>query len=89
MAKGGRVDGGQEQIERPEIVSVAMDELVALYKIQKDAGEAFSDAVKAVAVKSGFLAKTVRSFAVAKAGEKYSERKRESVQLSLLFDEVA
>jgi len=84
----GRVEGGQEAVQRPELVSVRMSELVLLARAAKDAQDDFSAAVKETAKVSGFLAKSVRALALAKASEKEEQRKREAQQLGLLFDEV-
>ena len=82
-----RKEGGQEKVQNLEPVKTRMPEMVRLFNKHKEAGEDYSAAVKSLAEDSGFNAKSVRQFVNAKAGEKFEERKRDAVQLVLLFEE--
>lgn len=71
-----------------EAMSVAVDHLSELHDIMKSAQTDFNDAVKAVAETSGLDAPTVRSFIVARCGDKFDEKKEKVAQLSLVFEEI-
>lgn len=83
-----RTDGGQEAVERPQVLREAMDELVRLKKAADEASSDLSEAIKAKAKESGFLASVVRRLVVARAGDKFQEKQREVEQLALVFEEV-
>ena len=83
-----RTDGGQEAVERPQVLREAMPELVSLKKAADEASRDLSEAIKAKAKESGFLASVVRRLVVAKAGDKFGEKQREVEQLALVFEEV-
>lgn len=78
----------QEKVEKPQIISDRADELVALKMKADQASQAFSDAIKKAAEDSGLLSSVVRRFVIARAGESFEEKRRENVQLQLLFEEV-
>ena len=65
-----------------------MDALVKLKVRADEAAEDFAEAVKKTAEQAGLLATVVRRFVVARAGEKFEEKRRECEQLDLLFSEV-
>lgn len=90
MKKGarGRSDGGQEAVIKLEAVSVSIEELVNLKKAADAAGEALDEAIKATAEKAGLLSKVVRSLVLARANDKFDDKKKEVDQLALVFDEV-
>ena len=71
-----------------EAMSVAVDHLSELHSVMKSAQTDFNESVKAVAETSGLDAPTVRSFIVAKCGDKFDEKKEKVMQLALVFDEV-
>lgn len=79
---------GTSKTYKLEAMSVAVDHLVALCSGMKEAQTYFNDAVKAVAETSGLDAPTVRSYIVAKCGDKFDEKKEKCAQLMLVFDEV-
>ena len=86
----GRKDAEkQETVMKPEALAVKADSLVQLYRALEEAKTDFSEGVKAAAEASGFHAKSVRTFIIAKAGEKFEARKESAQQLSLIFEEVA
>jgi hypothetical protein len=90
MKKGarGRKDKGQEAVIKLEALSVTVEELITLKKAAETAATAYADGIKATAEKAGLLAKVVRSFVDARAGDKYDDKKTEVDQLALCFDEV-
>lgn len=79
---------GQEEAINMAHVKKSIEELVRLYTQQQAAAEKCSDAIKAVAEKSGLLANVLRKLVKARAGEKFEEAKRTVEQLSLVFDEI-
>ena len=92
-AKGKRSTGRKDSdkqpaVERPEGLVKKLDELITLYRRQATASEEFGDAVRATAEESGMLAKNVRSFVLARAGERFHEKKREVAQLAFIFEEI-
>ena len=86
--KEGRVEGGQEKVINRGIVFERAEELVRLKVRADEASEDFGTAIKKAAEDSGLIASVVRRYIVAKAGEKFEERRRETNQLSLLFEPV-
>lgn len=78
---------GQEEAINLAPVQKSIDELVRLYTQQQAAAEKCSDAIKAVAEKSGLLANVLRKLVKARAGEKFEEAKRTVEQLALVFEE--
>ena len=88
-AKGRKDEDKQEVVIKTEALAVKADELVRLYKAQENAAKDFGDAIKATAETAGLHAKNVRSFVIAKAGEKFEEKKAQVEQLALIFEEVS
>ncbi len=87
-ARGRQGRDKQEKVIRMKELDDRIPHLVSLHTKSKDAAKDYSDAVKAVAEKSGLLASVVRRFVVAKAGQNFDEKKKEAEQLSLVFDEL-
>lgn len=79
---------GQQEPIRLAPIKNSIGELVALYMEQHESAARCSNAIKAVAERSGLLANVVRKFVKARAGEKFEEEKRTVEQLSLVFEEV-
>lgn len=85
----GRKDAsGQEAVIKLEALSVKVDELVRLNKAADEAATDFAEAIKAAAEAAGLNASTVRKYIVARAGDKFEEKKRDVQQLALVFDEL-
>lgn len=64
-------------------------ELVLLHTEVADARANYSDAIKATAEASGLLSTVIAKFVAARAKEeRFSEKRRQAEQLSLLFDEI-
>ncbi len=87
-ARGRQDRSGQEKVIDKTKLTEKLDHLVRLHTSAKEAQKDLSDAIKAVAEKSGLLASVVRKIVVAKAGESFEEKKKEAEQLALMFDEV-
>jgi hypothetical protein len=85
--KGRQDRSGQEAVIKMAALDERMPHLVKLHGNAKDASKDFSQAVKAVAEKSGLLASVVRRFVTAKAGEHFEDKQKEAYQLSLVFGE--
>lgn len=66
----------------------AVPELMAAYEAAKDAREAYTDAINAVATATGLMPSALKKFVAAKAADKCDMQRRESEQLSLLFAEM-
>ncbi len=88
-ARGRQDRSGQEKVIDKAKLLERMDHLVDLHNRARASGKDLSDAIKAVAEKSGLLASVVRKLVVAKASETFDEKKKEAEQLALMFDEVA
>lgn len=85
----GRKDADkQEKIIEPDVIRKSLPELIALHRKAIDAGDKYSDAIKAQAEKAGVLASVLRKFVRAVAKDQREEKKREHEQLCLLLDEV-
>jgi hypothetical protein len=87
-AKGRKDRAGQEAVIKLAPVRERVDELVVLYQTYKQSGEDLNEGIKALAEASGLMAAVIRKFIVARAGENFTEKKREADQLSLVFEEV-
>jgi hypothetical protein len=89
MKPRGRIDHDQQDaVIKLEPVREKVEHLEMLYGVAVAAKDHFADAVKTVAEESGLLAAVVRKFVVARASEKFDEKKRQCEQLSLVFEEV-
>lgn len=86
----GRKDSsGQEKVIAMDELKDKLDHLVDLHADVKEAREAFSEAVKAVAEKAGLLSSVVRQAVAAKAKDDAAEDKRRATQLALVFESLA
>lgn len=65
-----------------------IDYLVTLVVAAKDASNDLSDAIKEVAKEVGVEASVARSYIVARAGENFENKRRQVLQLALLFEEI-
>jgi hypothetical protein len=87
-AQRGRKDQttGQEEAITLRPIKDSIDEMVTLYIQQQESAARCSDAIKAAAEKSGLLSAVIRKYVRARAGDRFEEAKRETEQLSLVFD---
>jgi len=86
--KPARVHEQQDAVIKLEPIRDRIEYLEQLYANARSAGDEFAEAVKAVAEEAGLLAAVVRKFVIARASEKFDEKKRQCEQLSLLFEDV-
>ena len=85
----GRKDQGQEAVIKPDVLDAKLKELVHLHNKKTEASDAFNDAVKRVAEKSGLLASVVAKVVAASATDKFEDEKKKAQQLSLAFEECS
>jgi hypothetical protein len=83
----GRKDAGQEAVIKNEVLSSKLKELVHLHNKKTEAADAYNDAVKRVAEKSGNLAAVVAKVVAASANDKFEDEQKKADQLSLAFEE--
>ena len=86
--KGRKDNKGQEMVIQVSELADAIDELEQLKLKHAAAAEAFNDAVKAVAERSGLMASVVRKVVDARTKDKVEDRRREAAQLNLAFEEI-
>lgn len=87
-ARGRKENDGQEMVPQPNTLQDAMAELERAYKKQGAAKEAYSDAVKKVAKKAGYLASVVTKLVKARCDGTFADKQRQYEQLSLIFSEI-
>lgn len=84
-ARGRKDSQGTEAVIKPKVLEAAVEDLIVLIKAEEEAKAKLTDAVKAIAEKSGYLASTVMKYAKAKAGEDFEGVKDKVTQLALAF----
>lgn len=82
-------DHQEATIKLDELSAAILGTLVADYKHACEAGDTFSDGIKAQAEKAGIQSSVLRKYIVARAGENFADKKRDAQQLNLLFEEIA
>lgn len=87
-AKARKDASGQEATIKLDAIRERIDHLVLSYRHASDAAETFSEDVKAVAEKAGINAAAVKKFVVARAGEHFEDKKRDVMQMALVFEHV-
>lgn len=83
-----RKDDGQPAVIKMEALVTKIDHLTQLYRDMEGAKTDFAEGVKAVAESAGLHAKNVRSYIIARAGDKFDAKKAQVGQLSLIFEEA-
>ena len=78
----------QEAVLQPSVVAEKIDHLEKLYVKSQEAAKDLSDAIKATAEKSGFLASNIKKLVAARVGDRFSDKKRDAEQQLELFNEV-
>ena len=78
----------QEAVTKPQVVEAKIDDLVVLHKAAVTAAEEESEAIKKCAEESGYNAGAIKKLVVARAGDKFQEKKRDIGQQYELFEEV-
>jgi hypothetical protein len=75
-------------IKLEELNPLAIATLITDFRAAHEANEIFAEGVKANAERAGIQVSVLRKFIAARAGENFSEKKRDAAQLNLLFDEI-
>lgn len=88
IAADHKPNGGMAKAINLAPLKEKIGHLVGLHRSAKEATTDLAEAIEAVAESSGVLPAAVRKFVTARAGEKFTDRKTECEQLTLLFDEV-
>lgn len=78
----------QEAVLQPSVVAEKIDHLEKLFVKAQEATKDLSDAIKAVAEKSGFLASNIKKLVSARIGDRFADKKRDAEQQLELFDKV-
>lgn len=87
-AKGRKDADKQEAVIKMESLVTNVDHLTVLYREMETAKVDFAEGVKAVAEAAGLHAKNVRSYIIARAGDRFDDKKAQICQLSLIFEEA-
>jgi hypothetical protein len=96
IAKAGKVRGRkaktsdhQEAIVRiSELNPLAIETMIADLKHAQEAATVLGESIKMWAEKAGIQSSVLRKFIAARAGENFPDKKRDALQLSLLFEEI-
>jgi hypothetical protein len=88
-AKGRKGADKQEAALKDTVLRDLSQELVRLKKSADGEAEAYGDAVKAAAEKTGYNASTIRSVIAALASDDFEDKKGKVEQLALAFDALA
>ena len=75
-------------IKLEELNPLAIATLITDFRAAHDAAEVLAEGVKANAERAGIQASVLRKFIAARAGENFGDKKRDALQLSLLFEEI-
>ena len=79
----------QEAIIRlEELNPLAIETLIADLKAAEEKSAIFNEGIKAFAEKCGLQSSVLRKFITARAGKNFNDKKRDALQLSLLFEEI-
>jgi hypothetical protein len=84
----GKTDHQEAIIKLEELNPLAIATLITDFRAAHEAGEVFAEGVKANAERAGIQASVLRKFIAARASENFNEKKRDALQLSLLFEEI-
>ncbi len=75
-------------IKLDELHPLAIETMIADFKHAQDAATVLGESIKAWAEKAGIQSSVLRKFIAARAGENFPDKKRDAMQLSLLFEEL-
>jgi len=81
-------DHQEEIIKLDELHPLAIETMIADFKHAQDAATVLGESIKAWAEKAGLQSSVLRKFISARAGESFPDKKRDAMQLSLLFEEL-
>jgi hypothetical protein len=97
IAKAGKVRGRKTKtssdhqeaiIKLSELNPLAIETMIADLKHAQDAATVLGESIKMWAEKAGIQSSVLRKFIAARAGENFPDKKRDALQLSLLFEEI-
>jgi predicted Zn-dependent protease len=81
-------DHQEAVIKLDELNPLAVEMLITDLKAAQEAATIFDEGIKANAERAGIQSSVLRRFITARAGEKFEDKKRDAMQLSLLFEEI-
>jgi hypothetical protein len=81
-------DHQEAVIRLEELNPLAIETMLTDFRNAKDAATILDESVKAWAQKAGIQSSVLRKFIAAKASEGFADKKRDALQLSLLFEEI-
>lgn len=87
-AGGRKGRDNQEAVTRPQEVEDQIVKLEKLCVAAQDAAKDYSNAVKKVAEKSGYLASNIKALVSARVKDRFSDKKRDAERQLELFHEV-
>jgi hypothetical protein len=95
IAKAGKVRGRKAKtsdrqeavITLSELNPLAIETMLIDFRNAKDAATVLDESVKAWAQKAGIRSSVLRKYIAARASEGFEDKKRDALQLSLLFEE--
>jgi hypothetical protein len=96
IAKADRVRGRKAKtsdhqeaiIKLSELNPLAIETMIADLKHAQEASTIFGESIKMWAEKAGIQSSVLRKYIAARAGENFPDKKRDALQLSLLFEEI-
>jgi hypothetical protein len=96
IAKAGKVRGRKAKtsdhqeaiIKLSELNPLAIETMIADLKHAQEAATILGESIKMWAEKAGIQSSVLRKFIAARAGENFPDKKRDAMQLSLLFEEI-
>jgi hypothetical protein len=84
-----RTSDHQEAVIRiTELNPLAIETMITDFRNAKEAATILDESVKAWAEKAGIQSSVLRKFIAARASENFNDKKRDALQLSLLFEEI-
>ncbi len=87
-SKAKTSDHQEAIIKLDELHPLAIETMIADFKHAQDAATVLGESIKAWAEKAGIQSSVLRKFIAARAGGNFPDKKRDAMQLSLLFEEI-
>lgn len=81
-------DHQEAVIRLDELNPLAIETMLTDFRNAKDAATVLDESVKAWSTKAGIQSSVLRKFIAARASEGFGDKKRDAMQLSLLFEEI-
>jgi hypothetical protein len=86
--KSNTSDHQEAIIKLSELNPLAIETMIADLKHAQEAATILGESIKMWAEKAGIQSSVLRKFIAARAGENFPDKKRDALQLSLLFEEI-